>query len=104
MSNNKYNKVNEQITIIDEQGNEQLHQTLFSFYCDEFDRTYILYYPIGEEEDENGEIMVHASVLLESDDEDAREAGLQPIETDAEWDIVEEVYNTFMIENEEDEE
>ncbi|MGM9923703.1 MAG: DUF1292 domain-containing protein [Bacillus sp. (in: firmicutes)] len=96
MSKVNYNPIDEQITIIDENGNEQLHQTLFSFYSEDFDRTYILYYPIGEE-DENGEILVHASVLLESENEEDTEAGLQPIETDDEWDIVEEVYNTFMV-------
>lgn len=96
---------NEQITIVDENGNEQLCQILFSFPSEEFKKSYVLYYPIGEEEDENGEILVHASAYIPNeDDEEGNEGELMPIETDEEWDLVEEMYNTFVEEQEDEEE
>lgn len=91
----------QQITIVDEKGNEQLCEILFFFHSDEFNKDYVLYYPIGEE-DENGEIIVHASSYVPGDSES--EGELSPIETDEEWDVVEEMYNTFIEQQEEDEE
>ncbi|MGN1386798.1 MAG: DUF1292 domain-containing protein, partial [Bacillus sp. (in: firmicutes)] len=81
----------QQITIIDENGNEQLCEILFFFHSDEFNKDYVLYYPIGEE-DENGEIIVHASSYVQNDED--TEGELAPIETEEEWDLVEEMYNT----------
>ena len=89
----------QQITIIDENGNEQLCEILFFFHSDEFNKDYVLYYPIGEE-DENGEIIVHASAFVQNEED--TEGELMPIETEEEWDVVEEMYNTF-VENQDDE-
>ena len=90
----------QQITIVDENGNEQLCEILFYFHSDEFNKDYVLYYPIGEE-DENGEIIVHASAFSQSDEN--TEGELMPIETEEEWDVVEEMYNTFVQEQEDEE-
>ena len=90
----------QQITIVDENGNEQLCEILFYFHSDEFNKDYVLYYPIGEE-DENGEIIVHASAFVQSDEN--TEGELMPIETEEEWDVVEEMYNTFVQEQEDEE-
>ncbi len=90
----------QQITIVDENGNEQLCEILFYFHSDEFNKDYVLYYPIGEE-DENGEIIVHASAFIQSDEN--TEGELMPIETEEEWDVVEEMYNTFVQEQEDEE-
>jgi len=89
----------QQITIVDENGNEQLCEILFFFHSDEFNKDYVLYYPIGEE-DENGEIIVHASAFVQNEED--TEGELMPIETEEEWDVVEEMYNTF-VENQDDE-
>ena len=35
------------ITVVDEQGNEQLCEILFTFESDEFGKSYVLYYPLG---------------------------------------------------------
>ncbi|WP_050615863.1 DUF1292 domain-containing protein [Bacillus testis] len=94
----------DQITIVDEQGNEQLCQILFSFPSEEFNKSYVLYYPIGEEEDENGEILVHASAFIPSENDEESEGELMPIETEEEWDLVEEMYNTFVEEKNAEEE
>ncbi|WP_163101844.1 DUF1292 domain-containing protein [Peribacillus alkalitolerans] len=88
------------ITIVDESGNEQLCEVLFTFDSDEFGKSYVLYYPIGEE-DENGEIEIHASSFVPS--EDNRDGELSPIETEEEWDLIEEMLNTFLDEEEDEE-
>jgi uncharacterized protein YrzB (UPF0473 family) len=48
----------ENITVVDDDGNEQLCEILFTFESDEFNKSYVLYYPIGAEEDENEEIEI----------------------------------------------
>ena len=87
------------ITVVDENGNEQLCEVLFTFDSEEFGKSYVLYYPIGAEEDEDGEIDIHASAFIPS--EDGVDGELMPIETDEEWDLIEEMLNTFL-ENEEE--
>ncbi len=37
----------EHITIIDEEGNEILHEVLFTFESDDFNKSYVLCYPAG---------------------------------------------------------
>ncbi|WP_153123180.1 DUF1292 domain-containing protein [Peribacillus tepidiphilus] len=88
------------ITIIDEKGNEQLCEVLFTFDSEEFGKSYVLYYPVGEE-DENGEIEIHASSFTPSEDD--QDGELQPIETEEEWDLIEEMLNTFLEEEGEEE-
>lgn len=80
------------ITVIDEDGNEQLCEVLFTFESEEFGKSYVLYYPVGSE-DENGDIDIHASSFSSTETE---EGELQPIETDEEWDLIEEMLNTFL--------
>ena len=46
----------ENITIVDENGNEQLCNVLFTFESEEFGKSYVLYYPIGAEECRFGQI------------------------------------------------
>lgn len=89
-----------QITVIDENGDEQLCEILFTFDSDEFDKSYVLYYPVGAEEDENEEIEIMASSYVPS--EDNEHGDLKPIETEEEWDMIEEMLNTFL--SQEDEE
>ncbi|WP_018661121.1 DUF1292 domain-containing protein [Heyndrickxia acidiproducens] len=86
------------ITVVDEEGNEQLYEVLFTFESEEFGKSYVLYYPIGAEEDGDESIEIHASSYLENGD--GTEGDLQPIETDEEWDMIEEMLNTFLDEKE----
>lgn len=88
------------ITIVDENGNEQLCEILFTFDSDTFNKSYVLYYPISENDEE--EIDIHASSFVPS--ENNQDGELSPIETDEEWDMVEEMLNTFLEKEEEDEE
>ncbi|MDN7240400.1 DUF1292 domain-containing protein [Planococcus sp. N028] len=96
----------EHITVVDENGNEQLFEVLFTFDSEEFGKSYVLYFPVGAEEDEEGEIEIHASSFTETADADSAVGGgeLKPVETDEEWDMIEEMLNTFLDEEEENEE
>ncbi|MEK5381473.1 DUF1292 domain-containing protein [Niallia sp. FSL W8-0635] len=86
------------ITVVDEQGNEQLCEILFTFESDEFGKSYVLYYPMGEGDDDE-EIDIHASSFIPN--EETGDGELSPIETEEEWDLVEEMLNTFLAEQEE---
>ena len=87
------------ITVVDEQGNEQLCEILFTFESDEFGKSYVLYYPLGEEGDDE-ENDIHASSFIPN--EETGDGELSPIETEEEWDLVEEMLNTFLAEQEEE--
>jgi uncharacterized protein YrzB (UPF0473 family) len=89
------------ITVIDDEGNEQLCEVLFTFDSEEFGKSYVLYYPISSEEEDDEDIEIHASSFTPSEDGDDGE--LMPIETDKEWDLIEEMLNTFLAEEEEEE-
>jgi len=89
------------ITVVDDNGNEQLCEVLFTFDSEEFGKSYVLYYPIGAEEDEDEEIEIHASSF--SPTEDGQDGELMPIESDEEWDMIEEMLETFLAEQEEEE-
>ncbi|WP_078545458.1 DUF1292 domain-containing protein [Litchfieldia alkalitelluris] len=87
-----------QITVIDEEGNEQLCEVLFTFESQEFNKSYVLYYPVGADEDDAEDIEIHASSF--TGNEDGEDGELQPVETDEEWDMIEEMLNTFLDEEE----
>lgn len=86
------------ITIVDEDGNEELYQILFTFDSQDFDKSYVLLYPAGTSEDDEVEIQAYSFVA----NEEGNAGDLNPIETDAEWDMVEEVLNTFLADEDEE--
>ncbi|MFS0635782.1 DUF1292 domain-containing protein [Mesobacillus foraminis] len=88
------------ITVVDENGNEQLCEVLFTFDSEEFGKSYVLYYPLGAEEDDEEEIEIHASSFTPT--EDGQDGELMPIETDEEWDMIEEMLETFLAEQDEE--
>lgn len=90
-----------QITIVDEEGNEQLCEVLFTFESDEFRKSYVLFQQVGENEDDEEGPEIHAYAFNPS--EEGEDGELIPIETEEEWDMVEEMLNTFYDEQEEEE-
>lgn len=88
------------ITVVDEEGNEELFEVLFTFDSEEFNKSYVLYYPAGADDDETEEIEIHASSYIP--DEDGEDGNMQPIETEEEWAMIEEMLNTFLAEEEEE--
>ncbi|WP_160721867.1 DUF1292 domain-containing protein [Bacillus sp. USDA818B3_A] len=88
------------ITLVDENGDEQLFEILFTFDSDEFEKSYVFFYPVGANEDEEEEIDILTYAYIPTEDGGFGE--LMEIETDEEWDMVEEVFNTFNEEQEEE--
>ncbi len=80
------------ITLIDEDGNEQLFKELFTFDSDDYGKSYIFIYPAEQENDES--VDIQAYIVTDNQDDDGQD--LVPIEDDKEWDMVEEVLNTFL--------
>ena len=76
------------IVITDDEGNDKEYTILFTFESDEFERKYVLYY--DEEQDE-------PEVIYNIYDD---EGHLYPVETPEEMDMIEEVFNTFMLDDE----
>ena len=79
------------ITVVDENGNEQLCEILHTFDSEEFGKSYVLYSLVGAEEDEEGAVEIFASAYTPADN--GEDGELMPIETEAEWDLIEEVLN-----------
>ena len=91
----------EHITLVDDQGNETLYEILLTVDGqEEFGKNYVVLQPTEFEEDEQGLIDVLAYSFTEN--ADGTEGDLQPIPEDAEdeWDMIEEVFNSFMDEQE----
>lgn len=98
MTNHDHN--HEVITLVDEQGNETLFEILLTIDgMEEFGKNYVLLVPAGAEEDDQGQIEIQAYSYTEN--ADGTEGDLQAIPEDAtaEWDMIEEVFNSFMDEN-----
>lgn len=83
----------ERIIIPDENGEEHLFEVLFSFDVDETQRTYIVVTPVEQLEEE--EVEVYAFRVESNGDNEEDDLSLFPIESDEEWDMVEEMLDTF---------
>ncbi len=89
----------EHITLVDEEGNETLYEVLMTIDGQEqFGKNYVLVYPVGLSDEDEVELQAYS---YEETDE-GTEGELGQIETDEEWDMIEEVLNTFV--EDEDEE
>lgn len=87
----------EHITIVDEHGNEELYEILFTFDSEDFQKSYVLVYPAGTNEEEDVELQAFSY----TEAEDGSTGALQPIQSEEEWDMVEEVLNTFLLDEDE---
>ena len=83
--------LDQQLTIIDEEGNEVLCQILFTFESEEFKKNYVLFYPLDDSEDEEN-VTVMAASYVEGENGIGE---LQEIETDEEWDLIEDVLGQY---------
>ncbi|WP_431027284.1 DUF1292 domain-containing protein [Lysinibacillus sp. LZ02] len=75
------------LTVVDENGEEQLCEILDTIYSERFDKNYVLYSLVGSE-DEDGFVEIHAYAFVPS--ENGEDGELLPIETDEEWEFVED--------------
>ncbi|HLR64543.1 MAG TPA: DUF1292 domain-containing protein [Pseudogracilibacillus sp.] len=88
---------NERIIIPDENGEEHLFETVFTFDVDETGHSYICLVPVEQLEQDEAEIYAFRFEEDKSKGEDG--LSLFPIESDDEWDMVEEMINTLAEEN-----
>lgn len=87
------------ITLVNENGDEELFEILLTFDSEETNKSYVLFYPVGEV-DEEEEGVVHAYSYIPTEDGGLGE--LMEIESEEEWDMVEEVFNTFLDDEEQE--
>ena len=85
----------ERIIIPDENGEEHLFEVLFTFDVDDTGKSYVAVVPAEQKDAE--EVEFYAFRYEEKDDEDI---SLFAIESDEEWEIVEEMLNTLAEEEE----
>ena len=81
------------LTYIDENGNEVLCEVLFTFESEEFGKKYVLFYEVGDMEDGDDQVSVMAASYKEGEDGSIGE--LYAVETDEEWDLIEEMLQRF---------
>lgn len=79
------------LVYIDEKGNEILCEILFTFDSEEFKKSYVLFYPVGEENEDEVEVMAASYTPLE----DGSVGELNEIETDDEWNLIEDTLDSF---------
>jgi uncharacterized protein YrzB (UPF0473 family) len=79
------------LVYIDEKGNEILCEILFTFDSEEFKKSYVLFYPVGEENEDEVEVMAASYTPLE----DGSVGELNEIETDEEWNLIEDTLDSF---------
>ena len=85
-----------QLVFVDEKGNEILCDIIFTYDSPEFKKSYVFFSPTGSE-DEDGKVEVGVASY------EPKENGigdLSPIEDEAEWDMLAEVFNSFAEEHE----
>ena len=83
---------NDTIIIPDENGDEHLFEVLVTFDVEETKKTYIAVVPAEEQEEEEVEVFAFRYEIKDSDEDDL---ALFPIETDEEWNMVEEMLETL---------
>ncbi|WP_182200504.1 DUF1292 domain-containing protein [Paraliobacillus salinarum] len=81
----------ERIIIPDENGEEHLFEVLFTFDIDENGQSYIAVVPVEQKDDEEVEVFAFRYEDKENEDDLA----LFQIETEEEWQMVEEMLNTL---------
>ena len=95
----------ETMTIVDENGTEQVCEVIFTFESADYGKSYVLYHVLGEDsnnDDDDEEIQIHASSFTPNK-EGEEDGELFPIEDDKEWEMIEETFNTFLAEEDEEE-
>ncbi|MET3682499.1 uncharacterized protein YrzB (UPF0473 family) [Alkalibacillus flavidus] len=90
----------ERIIIPDESGEEHLFDVLFTFDVDHTEQSYLVAVPAEQEEEEEVEVFAFRYEEAEGDSDDLT---LFQIETEEEWQIVEEMLATFSESDEETE-
>ena len=94
------NKDLDEVILSDDQGNEETYKILFTFDSDDYGKSYVFLYPKNDEDSD--EIAVQAFSFEPDENGDVDAGELTPIEDPEEWDMVQEVLNTFTNDDEQD--
>ena len=81
----------DQLVFEDEQGNEVLCDIIFTYHSDDFNKDYVFFAQNGSE-DEDGKVEVGVASYVPQGDGIGE---LNPVETDEEWDMLEEVFSAY---------
>lgn len=83
----------EYVFIPDDEGNEERFEVIYKFEVDETGKKYLLLVPADEDAEDDDEEQEVLAFRYEEEGEEG--LTLYTIETDEEWEIVEEAFNTF---------
>jgi len=89
----------ERIIIPDESGEEHLFEVLFTFDVDNTNKSYMVVVPVEQKDEEEQEVYAFRYEEPEGNEDDLR---LFQLDSDEEWDMVEEMLATFSEEEEEE--
>lgn len=81
-----------QLTVIDAEGNEVLCNILFTFRSEEFNKNYVVFYPIESMNNDDEQIELSAASYVENEDGTGT---LSQIETDEEWEVIEDAIGQY---------
>lgn len=95
-----FNMEEELLTLYDEEGNEVLYRKMLEFHHPEFNKDYVILAEEGNFSNDDDE-EIELIPMINVPDEDGDGGKFMPVETDEEWDMIEEVVNTRMDEPEE---
>lgn len=90
----KVNNDEELLTLYDEDGNEVLYRKVLEFYHPEFDKEYVILAEEGESSDDDD--MIELIPMINVPDEEGDGGKFLPVDSEEEWDMIEEVVNTEM--------
>ncbi len=80
---------NKTITLIKEDGTEELAEILFTYFSEEFNKNYVVLRIIEQD-------LLTAAIYEQTDEKDGR---LVNIENDEEWELIENLINDYFEEN-----
>ncbi|ALN76577.1 DUF1292 domain-containing protein [Staphylococcus agnetis] len=89
----------ELLTLFDEDGNEVLYRKMLEFYHPGFKKDYVILAEEGAQADDDD--LIELIPMINQPDETGEGGKFLPVETDEEWDMIEEVVNTNLDEVEE---
>lgn len=89
-----FNHEEELLTLFDEEENEVLYRKMLEFHHPGFNKDYIILAEEGNFNDDDGEIELIPMINIP--DENGDGGKFLPVETDEEWDMIEEIVNTQM--------
>lgn len=83
----------DEVTLSDDQGNKEVYKILFTFDSEDYGKSYVFLYPKADEDSDEVELQAYS---FEPDaNGDVTAGDLLPIEDEEEFDMVQEVLNTF---------